>query len=277
MSDLSLRPNLFNNPDFDAERFANDMETKKPAPRTLGFFFTPRSGSSWLTDVVISTKALGKPHEFFNPNFIPNITRGVNAETLDGYVEMLKRKQKLKGVFSFEITSYQLRRVFGMEGAFAGHFPPDKTYFYLTREDMVAQAVSLAKAVRTEVFHSKGHTPEKVQAADAAFEYDANLIEEWLDHILGQERLFETFFSEHGYNPTRITYEQITGMGAERVAHYLMGKVRPRLAKAFSYSAPEIKHRKIGTSRNAEFVERFRRERPRKAAEVDEFRATIVA
>ncbi|MEQ9261275.1 MAG: Stf0 family sulfotransferase [Roseovarius sp.] len=277
MSDLSLRPNVFKNPDFDAVRFARELEEKKPAHRSFGIFFTPRSGSSWLTDVVIGTKLMGKPHEWFNPNFIPNITRGVNAETLDGYIEMIRRKHKPGGIFSFEITSYQLRRVFGMNGTFPGYFPPEDIYFYLTREDMVAQAVSLAKAVQTDVFHSKGSAPDAVQAADEAFPYDADLIEEWLDHIFGQEKLFETFFETHGYKPIRITYEQMTGMGAEGVAHYLMRTVRPGIAKKFTYEPTVIEHKKIGTSRNAEYVDRFRRDRAKRVAEVEAFRAGLTA
>lgn len=269
-----MRQDLFKNPDFDPDRFERDMKTA-PARRRYVIYFTPRSGSSWLSDVLTASKLMGKPHEWFNPNFIPNIARGVNADSLERYVDMLRRKHKRGNYFSTEITIFQLHRVFGDEATFVEYFPPDIPAFYLRREDMILQAVSLAKAVETSVFHTKNTTADMVDEADRAFSYDARAIGKWLTHILDQERRIEAYFARFGIRPHCLSYEQITSMGEEATLRQFMKHLRPRLynagkPKRFNFSPA---HKKIGTSRNAEYAERFREEHPETLAELEEFRA----
>jgi len=273
-----LRQDLFRNPEFDPDRFETDM-TIAPARRRYVIYFTPRSGSSWLTDVLIASKLMGKPQEWFNPNFIPNIARGINANSLEGYVDMLRRKHKRGGYFSTEITIFQLHRVFRDEAAFLEFFPPDIPAFYLRREDMILQAVSLAKAVDTSVFHTKNTAAGAIDEADKAFSYDARGIGKWLAHILDQERRIEAYFDRFGIRPHRLSYEQITTMGEEATVRHFMKHLRPKMYAAgkperFSFSPA---HRKIGTSRNEEYAARFRREHPERLAEVEEFRASLAA
>ena len=272
-----MRQDFFKNPDFDPERFERDMKAA-PARRRYVIYFTPRSGSSWLTDVLTASKLMGKPNEWFNPNFIPNIARAVNANSIESYIDMLQRKHKRGGYFSTEITIFQLHRVFETEAAFLKVFPPDIPTFYLRREDMILQAVSLAKAVETSVFHSKNTATEAVDKADGAFAYDARVIDRWLTHILDQERKIEAFFARFGLRPHRLSYEQITEMGQEATVRHFMKVLRPRMHQA---GKPEnlnlsTAHEKIGTSRNAEFAARFCREHPERLAEVEEFRNRLL-
>ncbi|KZY38111.1 hypothetical protein A3731_40905 [Roseovarius sp. HI0049] len=274
MSDLSAAGTLFENPDFDEARFIEDMDKRDP-PRTFGIIFTPRSGSSWLTDVLTQTQLLGKPQEWFNPNFVPNITRAINAKDLDGYIKMLRRKHKKGGFFSYEITIYQMRRVFGGGGQFLTYFPRRQPFFYLTREDMVLQAISLAKAVRTSVFHAAQSAEDDIEKADAEFTYDAQEIMRWLDHVLDQERVCEAFFERNNVTPYRLSYEQITASGAEATAGRFLKILRP--AKAAELEIPDMRsaHRKIATTRNSDYATRFRSEHPEKIAEIEAFRANL--
>ncbi len=266
---------LFLNPDFDAERYCDQLARLPPAARNFGILFTPRSGSSWLTDVLSQTKLLGKPQEWFNPNFVPGITRALNANDLGGYIEMLRRKHKLGGFFSFEITLYQMQKVFGSEARFLELMPENTRYICLTREDMVAQAVSLAKAVTTEVFHAVKSSDAEITATDTAFVYDDGLILKWLDHIFELEKRTENFIATLERPVQRMTYEQITKTGAADAARQAMNLLRS--AKAAEVPLPEFKteHRKIGSSQNAEFAERFRAAHPALMDEIAAFRAGI--
>ena len=145
---------LFDNPDFDPERFETEMK-KAPARRRYAIYFTPRSGSSWLTDTLTDSKCLGKPQEFFNPNFIPRIARSLNANSLEAISNCCCAGKSWWNISRLRNHDLSMHRVFGIgrkvSRILSAHLPA----FYLRREDMVLQAVSLAKAVKTSVFHSK--------------------------------------------------------------------------------------------------------------------------
>lgn len=249
----------FDNPDFDPEKFAADME--KPVPgRCFGILFTPRSGSSWLTDVLERSGALGKPREWFNPTFVPQITRALNVADRDGYLEVLRRRHKAGGFFSFEATIYHVQRFFGSEAAFLERFPPAETsFFYLTREDIVAQAVSLAKTQQTGVFHAAPGSAVDPAGLDGGFDYDAREIARWLDHLADQERRCEAFFRTHEVPVHRITYEGIMADGPTVMVRRMLVALKRR-RKAAGVAPLEAGHQKLGTDRNADYAARFRRE-----------------
>lgn len=245
----------------------------RAAPRRFGIFFTPRSGSTWLTDVLSGTGRLGRPDEWFNPDFVPGLRRAVNSRDLDSYVRLLQRRPvNTGGFFSYEMTILQLDRVFGSQDMYLSYFPKTVPLFYLRREDMVLQAVSLAKAVGSAVFHSASSTSEQIAAADAGFAYDGAAIRHWLDHILDQERRCEDFFARNGIAPWRLSYEQITGAGAARVARLFLRVLRPDEALP-DLPEPETGHRKIGSRRNSDCAARFRAEYPGDIARIAAFRA----
>jgi LPS sulfotransferase NodH len=263
-------PPLFADVRFDPDRYGRRLRTPLPATR-YGIFFTPRSGSSWLTEVATRSGVLGNPGEFFNPGHIPKIARGLGADTLERYCALLQRARSPGGVFGFEITWFQLERVFGSEEAFLRAFPARLPYIYLTRRNIVLQAVSLAKAVTTEVFHAPQASAADLARADLDFAYDAALIADWLAHIREMERRSERFFARAGIVPVRLCYEQITRWGPSRTVR--------RLAAVAGVKAPadlplaDLAHRKIGTAKNARFARRFRSEFPELCAETEAGRA----
>lgn len=250
--------NPFADLSVDPDRFRADMR-RTGARKTYGIFFTPRSGSSWLTDVVSRTGRLGKPDEWFNPAFVPGIARSVNADNLTDYVKMLRRKQAPGGLFGFEVTYYQMLATFGSEAAFLARFPAGTPAFFLMREDIVLQAVSLAKSVATSVYHSRGTPEEEIGRSDREFAYDAGTIEHWLAHILDQELKFERFFARNRLDPVRFSYEEMMAAGREELLAWLAGQLGEA---AGAFDAAQEGHRKIGTDKNLAFAERFARENP---------------
>jgi LPS sulfotransferase NodH len=241
----------------------------RPKARTvLAIFFTPRSGSSWLTDALSQTNRLGRANEAFNPNFIPNLAQSCNATSLDSYIDLIQRRFNTRNALSFEITWHQLRAVFRKPDAFMAHFGEARNA-WLIREDIVAQAVSLAKMVTTNVAHSPWATDEDRARAEQAFVYDADLIRHWLNHILIAERHTEAHFAAKGIEPLRLCYEDMMSDGAAatiaKVAQF-MGV--PDIPQA----APEPRHSKLGTSQNADYAARFREQERAFLARVDDER-----
>lgn len=249
------------------------MMNNPPAAKNFVVYFTPRSGSSWLTDVLAQTKRMGRCNEAFNPNFLPQMARACQADNLEDYIDHIQRRLKTRNMFSFEITFHQLKAIFPDESQFLRHFGVSPC-FWLIREDIVEQAVSLAKMVTTQVAHSPHSTPEDRAAADARFDYDAKLIRKWLNHILAAERENEAYFARNRITPMRISYERMFAIPTDHMLAIMADHVDMRLPFEEAYHPA---HEKLGTSRNASFADRFRQEQADFLAEVDTERAPWLA
>lgn len=264
---------LFKDLHIDANRLAEDL-AKPAGPLLYIIYFTPRSGSTWLNDTLRQAKGLGFPKEWFNPSFVNQNARQLNAANIETYIEMLRRRSHSVNGFSFQITANQIRHVFGTSDAFLGHFPSDLPAFYLRREDMVLQAISLAKAVGSNVFHSTLATDADRIKADTTFDYDGAKFAYWLKHIFALERAQEEMFARHALAPIRLSYEAITAAGPAPVVQLFRDRLGQKPRRAGDV-AP--RHEKIGTDRNLAFAERLRAEYPALIAEIDAFRAALPA
>jgi len=242
----------------------------RPMPdRRYVIHFTPRSGSSWLTEVLTSARRLGRPNEWFNPSFIPNIANAVQACNLEDYVEAIQRQGATRGLFGAEVTAHQVIAVFGTHTKFHRHFA-DARDFWLIRKDIVLQAVSLYKMVSTGVSHRPSATTEAVQTADTRFDYDVREIERWIRHIWVAETETEAYFRAHDRTPVRLCYEILTRHSAAQVQTFFARALH--MEERFK---DEVKtgHDKIRTDKNQAFADRFRAERPAFVAEVAAERA----
>ena len=249
------------------------MLQEKPAELRYVIYFTPRSGSSWLTDILSQTRRLSEANEAFNPNFIPTIARTCNASNLDQYINVLVRRHNHRGVYGFEITMHQLDAVFPDHELFLKHFGGGPC-FWLIRRDIVSQAISLAKMVSTNVAHTAHANEEERRASDEKFEYDSALIRRWLVHILNAERKNERFFQCNGLEPLRICYEQTTLLSARQMVDVVSRHLGVPDVPEMEFKSS---HTKLGTSRNAEFAARFIDDEASFLAEVDAERAPWLA
>ncbi|APX14359.1 Stf0 family sulfotransferase [Tateyamaria omphalii] len=260
--------------ELDRDRF--DKEIEKPAARTrYVMHFTPRSGSSWLTDLAMRTKRLSQPGECFNPNFMPRMTRALNARNMDEYIAILERRRNTRNVYGFQITHHQLIKVFGKNAAFAARFPvADWHSFFLIREDIVAQAVSLHKMVQTDISHAPQVSADDITERERAYAYDGAEIKRWLAHILAAEQGSEAFFAETGARPFRMSYERNLAVKPHRVVNTMCRHLGIARLKT---PPPDSTHSKVGTGQNTDYAARFRDEYPDVVAETDALRAPTLA
>lgn len=257
----------------DRARFARDMAMALPQ---LGYVlhFTPRSGSSWLGDVLTRSRRLGIPAEAFNPNLMPKMVQAMNAVTLDEYCEVLPRRRSRGDVWGFEITAHQIAAVFGDEKAFLarfGHLPA----IWLVRRDIVAQGVSLAKMSATRLGHAPQADAGSIAAADKQLRYDAAAIRYGIEHVRNAEIQTEAMFARQGIVPLRMSYEENVSHPpvhlTKVVGHHVgLGRMRVR---AEALASP---HTPISTSLNIEFADRFRAENPGFVAELEAARAPML-
>jgi len=267
-----MSADLFRNVVVDPQRQAKMR--KRPAAKTsYVIHFTPRSGSSWLTDIIAATGRLSAANEAFNPSFIPKIAQALNATDMDSYIQMLLRRFNTHGVYGVEVTAHQINAVFRNYAAFHRYFGAAPC-FWLVRQDIAAQAVSLAKMVTTNVAHTKGPDAETRQSADQRFVYDAALIKRWLKHIHAAEVASETWFAEYGLTPLRMSYEQTTRLSPLQMVNVIARHLGlPDIAPmAFA-----TQHGKLGTDQNTSFADRFREEEAAFMADINAQRGPMLA
>ena len=263
-------PDLFANPHFDPDAFRKDMQTKMGPQKNYLILFTPRSGSSWLGQLLEDNTRLGEPREWLNPNFLPRMNQRLNGDSPRNYLKMLVRKKREGPWFGMETTAFQARRSLGSLDELFQFFPPtNTTYFHLTRIDLLEQAVSLAKAVAHDLFHTTRASLEDVAAADASFSYQPDRFLEWAKHIREQEDLLEVSYRTHGIRPIRLTYESITQQEPETLVRFFE---KTLLGKTSGAPLKSNLHSKIGTSLNRRYAQRIRKDYPGEVARLEEGR-----
>ena len=115
---------------------------------------TPRSGSSWLTELIYKTKLAGNPDEWFNQENLDGILDLYPCKNLQDYLKCIKIAQSTSNnVFGLETSFYQLKPVLetmSLEQVFCPNFKS----VYLTRNDFIRQGISLYKAVTSTYYHT---------------------------------------------------------------------------------------------------------------------------
>lgn len=245
------------------DQAALDAIEAMPEPRRRYLFaMTPRSGSSYLCDVMTKTRIFGAPGEALNQEFIPNIAKKIPGRSPDEYLRnFIRAKAGRNGVSGLKASWFQFNNFTQAMGdkAYLGGFK----HIYLTRRDLAAQAVSLYKATSTSVFHTNIQHGEAAVGKLQALEYDYAEIAKWYEHIVQQEKGWQAYFMENRIFPLCVSYEDIDEdvLGVmKRIATYV--GVRPdRVALPKESSV----FKKVSDTRNLEWARRFILERNRQA------------
>lgn len=242
--------------EVDETAFAREIAAKKPADRCYVILFTPRSGSSWLTSILKATNALGRPGEYINPHFIGDIARRANSKDQLGILEILKRRGKSKtGVFGLEATSTHVT-AFGEEQFFQA-FDQQTVMFNLWRDNIVAQGVSLYRAVATQRFHSSDQAESTPPPA-----YDATQIRRWISHLLKIENNNRTMLDRRGIFPRVIRYEDIVRSKATTLSIFA-DALHVSLPEQIEKTATAGELKKVGDSWNQSIEQEFRQKEKR--------------
>lgn len=258
--------------DFRPKRHAQIMKMPR-ATRRYAMFFTPRSGSSRITELAEKSGVLGRPAEHFNPEFMPRMAQALSAADLADFVTLLTHRFNGKGTFGCQITYAQLVRSFGTEERFLDLVRPD-SHIWLIREDIVAQAVSVSRMVQTSIAHAPGVSAEELERANRDFVYNAREIASYIWRIRWMEQRTEAMFARHGIRPLRLSYDYLATTRPRRFMKRIAAHVgaKPLPDKGFKST-----HKKIAGPKNNEFAERFRSERPRLIARLERERARMLA
>lgn len=173
------------------------MSNNEKAPLRRGYAICgePRSGTTWLGAILASTGVMGAPFEFFRTARASAQAESEPEVVLQALVE---RASTANGVYGFKI--------------FANHFDlaertrwaerlPNLVFLHIEREDLLGQALSLARAEQTPGFRREDRPPPGPPV------YDRRRIAAALRRIAHNQARWKVWFARNGIAPLRITYE----------------------------------------------------------------------
>jgi LPS sulfotransferase NodH len=155
-----------------------------------------RSGSVFLSHLLRSTGRLGKPWEFFHD---PAVARAVVADPEAELLRLAREAATPNGVYGLKVFTPHFDMVVGARWA---ERLPGLAFVHLSRRDLLAQAISLARALQTGQY--KGDQPP-----GAAPLYDRAQIADCLARIAWGQARWESWFARNGIEPLRLVYEEV--------------------------------------------------------------------
>jgi LPS sulfotransferase NodH len=230
-------------------------------PHTYVVCATPRTGSTLLCQLLESCDAMGRPREVFN---IKSTVRRfasrnglLDAQSnieIGSYLRCLFQAGTTpNGVFGAKVLFTQLAPFLEFETV--RQFLRTSHFIYLTRTDIVAQAVSrhVARETGNWGVRSSDSLDERAQQNGNVLSYSQSKIQDLLDDIGRQNRGWLEFFAVNEIDFLSVTYEQIVS-DANAVCQEICRHCGVRVDHEFSIERPGI--RSQGSDEKAEFRRR---------------------
>ena len=203
---------------------------------------TPRSGSTLLCDLLSGTGIAGQPQSYYRREDVLDYARewGVSSPEVIGdeafertYLEAVRRAGAAQtGVFGLRlmwssVTELSARLSVIHPGPLddAARFElafGNPLYIHLSRQDKVAQAVSLLKAKQSGVWHRAADGTERERLAPPApLVYDADRLAGLVEELESDDAAWSGWFSRFGIEPLRLTYEGLAAAPQAALAQVL--------------------------------------------------------
>ncbi|HTZ37368.1 MAG TPA: Stf0 family sulfotransferase [Stellaceae bacterium] len=212
-----------------------------------------RCGSQYLCWRLWQTGLLGAPSEVLNPTSEQRVlmNRFKVSSAADYIAELVARRTSKNGVFGIKAHFHHFE-------AFLKDYPPllevlsPISYIYINRNDKVAQAVSMAKALQTDWWTSRMEEGPKPQ-----LRYDRDMITHCMADIEQQDLTWREWFEAHGVVPFLVTYDELTA-DADGVVRAIVRLLGVENDEPDAVDVPPA--RKQADETNQEWIERYRRE-----------------
>jgi LPS sulfotransferase NodH len=247
---------------------------------------TPRSGSTLMCEMLARTGVAGRPQEYFealratgrrrqpreyfagvdDPDVLallpPIAPPAREGEPFEQRLRTVVREGTTpNGVFGAKLMwghqadlQARLRALPGL-----GRLGPverlaavlgDVRYVFVRREDVVAQAISLWRAVQTDAWRAEeedGHQPQ----------YSFAGVDHLVRMLRGHDRSWRRWFRSHGVEPLELRYEEIAGDPAAAIRRTLE---HVGVADELRGALPEPPLRRQADAVSSAWAERYRRE-----------------
>jgi len=203
---------------------------------------TPRSGSGLLCAYLQGTGIAGIPNEYLQAGFLPKEAK----ENLAEYVKSLRREyQTFNGLFGFKIFAHDAQKIPGLLDNWFEFFP-DARYIYLTRKNILAQAVSLTIALQTGRWRYTDTNKNEPQ-------YDCEAISNALNRIVSENIFWQSFLKKNLIKQLNLIYEEFIKkqeLSIRNILHFLGAHDECSISRPTDFQ-------KIGTNINDEWIDQF--------------------
>ncbi len=222
---------------------------------------TPRTGSTLLCGLLESSGVAGHPASYFNRKTLDDyaaawgVARQPGGHIDEAFVQAaLTAGRTSNGVFGGRVMAETLPELTsGLATAASSAAPTDLEllraqlgrvgFIHLRRRDVVAQAVSWAKALQSHYWHPG----EAVQPGGRPAHYDEELIGRLVASIESFEADWSRWFASHGIAPHQVVYEDLAAdplSAAHEVLDFLGLDVPPdrRLVIGHRRQADQVNH-----------------------------------
>jgi trehalose 2-sulfotransferase len=232
--------------------------------------FTPRSGSTWLCDLLRRTRLLGDPQEYLNQDLFQFSTKRFRARTETNYLNMIET------LTATHNRRYCITATWGQIGLstqdFLGRYA-DAKFIYLRRRDILSQAVSLYLAITTGRFHRRSGDDRPLELPEIEWSSDvADAIGRWWAHILAYESLADIQFAVRGMTPLRLYYEDLVS-DTNRTVRDIFDFCGVRADR----DGFESRYEPVTLPTNALLYQNFMADRAELAATLNSFRPPLVS
>lgn len=220
-----------------------------------------RCGSTYLCRCLWRTGVMGAPWEYLNDDHhqMQFMWTRVGATKLSDYVhKLMSCRTSSNGVFGLKAHFHHFETATQNWTAMVETMQalgPLK-FIYVTRDDVVAQAVSMAKAIQTNAWMSF------LRPRRMPLFYDFEFINACMEEIERQNEGWRSWFSEHGVEPLRVRYEDLIA-GESLIIDRVVRFLGAENDEAEHVDLPEVEPQSDAT--NSEWIRRFRAEASRRS------------
>ena len=228
---LQLFSDVFINLQCHRELLESRSSNTQPS-LSYAILTTPRSGSSYLCDLLDSTNIAGHPSEHLRLA-AQELARYCNFNYLSLLDNLKQYRTTHNRVFGTKIISHFLFELKQSKPDFRQIFRSIDKFILLVRQDKLAQAVSLEVAQQTEIWHLRDRaTSIDYRSKLENIKIDNTLlnnIEQKYDFINRQEARLRKILSDNQIEPLEVVYEDILEdprLQIDRIIDFL-GIVKP--------------------------------------------------
>ena len=203
-----------------------DDQFKKPKT-SYAILTPPRSGSTFLCDLLLSTEIAGYPSEHLRDAAL-TLSRNCNFDYIRLLHNLMQCQTTDNGVFGTKFISHFLLDFKQTKFDFDQIFNSIDKYIFLVRRDKIAQAVSIVLAQRTEVWHIRDNLKDLTyQSKLKTVDIDEALledVEQKYEFIKRQEARMHQLLENYQIKSLQVEYEDIVEnaeLQVERILKYL--------------------------------------------------------
>lgn len=215
---------------------------------------TERSGSTMFCSLLQQTQSLGMPDEYLNPRGVMQYyLEQYPANNISDYFDLLRRRQSSSNLVFGMKTNYIDFEAIIKEKFIGDLFEPVK-FIYLTRQDVLLQAISSYIARKSGKWHSFVDRDDKDRINSQDIPYHEEEIIQIANNLLLERARWELFFNLHSIEPLRIVYEDIiadTEKTIRDVSKFIGVRIKNKVNLTMSHT------QKLGDDRNQEWADRI--------------------